>query len=238
MAKKMAQQLADQIGREILDEQLTPGTLLGSEMELNEKYGCSRAVFREAIRLLEHHGIATMRRGVGGGLYVSNPEPEHVADAMAVYLDFNGVKPSQLEEARRAIETVCVETLARTVTEDDIEQIRRFLADEARAVAEGELQSMHDFHVLIAELTKNPALKLFVDSLTNLTMRQRTSDSRNRKYLDVVHKAHTKIAEAIIARDPSLARHRMISHLEAVSASWEPRESGKSSARFAVPAEV
>jgi DNA-binding FadR family transcriptional regulator len=223
MAKKMGEILADRIEREIIDSAADPGVLLGGELELIERYGCSRAVFREAVRLLERHGIVEMRRGVGGGLYIRRPDPEPVANAMAVYLDFNGVQPQQLEEARRAIETVCVETLAHTITDDQVERLREFLKAEEGSVDERELHSMHDFHVLVAELTGNPALQLFVASLTNLTQRQRTSDSSNQEYLHEVHFAHGKIADAIIGRDPSLARHRMVSHLEAVASVWAPR---------------
>jgi DNA-binding FadR family transcriptional regulator len=224
VAKKMGEVLAERIEREILDSGGEPGTHLGGELDLIQRYGSSRAVFREAIRLLERHGIVEMRRGVGGGLYIRRPDPEPVANAMAVYLDFNGVQPRQLEEARRAIETVCVESLARDITDEAVEKLRTFLVDEQNRVEAGEVHSMHDFHILVAALTGNPALELFVDSLTNLTRRQRTSDERNAHYLDQVHHAHSKIAEAIIGRDPSLAVHRMISHLGAVSSAWERRD--------------
>ena len=49
------------------------GTVLGSESDLLERYGVSRAVFREAVRLVEHQQVASMRRGPGGGLVVSEP---------------------------------------------------------------------------------------------------------------------------------------------------------------------
>jgi DNA-binding FadR family transcriptional regulator len=230
VAKKMGEVLADRIEREILDSGAAPGVHLGGELDLIERYGCSRAVFREAVRLLERHGIVEMRRGVGGGLFIRKPDPDSVANAMAVYLDFNGVQPEQLEEARRAIETVCVESLSRDISDDAVDRLRLFLVEEQNRVEAGEMNRMHDFHILVAELTGNPALHLFVDSLTNLTMRQRTSEERNAHYLDEVHHAHSKIAEAIIGRDPSLARHRMISHLMAVSTAWEKRTVGTAGA--------
>ena len=223
MGKKLGEVLAERVEREILDSGMEPGTLLGGEPELIQRYGCSRAVFREAIRLLERHGIVEMRRGVGGGLYTRRPDPAPVANAMAVYLDFNGVQPQQLEEARLAIETVCVESLAKTISEDGVQRLRAFLDAEDEDAEAGRILSMHDFHILVAQLTGNPALHLFVDSLTSLTMRQRTNSERNRSYLHEVHRAHSKIAEAIVGRDPALARHRMISHLEAVSRFWNPR---------------
>lgn len=44
------------------------GQSLGPEAELLDRYQVSRAVFREAVRILEHQQIARTRRGPGGGL--------------------------------------------------------------------------------------------------------------------------------------------------------------------------
>lgn len=206
-----------------MDQRWEPGALFGSEVELIARYGVSRAVFREAVRLLEHHGLAEMRRGLHGGLFIRQPDPQPVAKAMAVYLDFEKVEPRQLEEARLALEVFCAERVAARITEGDVDQIRTFLAAEAASVASGEVESMHDFHVLVAWLTGNPALHLFVHTLTGLTRRQHLSHERNRSYLDDVHQAHSKIAEAIIARDGPLARHRMMTHLEADLSAWQRR---------------
>ena len=136
---------------------------------------------------------------------------------MAVYLDFEKVEPRQLEDARLAIEVVCVERVAARISEDDVAELRAFLAAEAARVASGQARSLHEFHVLVARLTANPALHLFVQTLTDLTHRQRSRYGTAAGLLDDVHAAHVKIAEAIIARDGALARHRMMTHLEEVS---------------------
>ena len=215
---KKAEIVADQIAQTIVGQRWEPGELFGSEVELITRYGVSRAVFREAVRLLEHHGLAEMRRGLHGGLFVRQPDPTPVAKAMAVYLDFEKVEPRQLEDARLAIEVVCVERVAARISEDDVADLRAFLAAEAARVASGQTQSLHEFHVLVARLTANPALHLFVQTLTDLTHRQQQPvPDRGRPSLDDVHAAHVKIAEAIIARDGALARHRMMTHLEEVS---------------------
>ena len=80
---KKAEIVADQIAQTIVGQRWEPGELFGSEVELIARYGVSRAVFREAVRLLEHHGLAEMRRGLHGGLFIRQPDPEPVAKAMA-----------------------------------------------------------------------------------------------------------------------------------------------------------
>jgi DNA-binding FadR family transcriptional regulator len=215
---KKAEIVADQIAQTIAGQRWEPGELFGSEVELIARYGVSRAVFREAVRLLEHHGLAEMRRGLHGGLFIRQPDPKPVAKAMAVYLDFEKVEPRQLEDARLAIEVVCVERVAARISEDDVAEVRAFLAAEEARIASGRAQSLHDFHVLVARLTANPALHLFVQTLTDLTQRQRQPvPNRGRRSLEEIHAAHIRIAEAIIARDGALARHRMMTHLEDVA---------------------
>jgi DNA-binding FadR family transcriptional regulator len=211
---KKAEIVADQIEQTIVGQRWKPGALFGSEMELIARYGVSRAVFREAVRLLEHHGLAEMRRGLHGGLFIRQPDPHPVAKAMAVYLDFEKVEPRQLEDARLAIEVFCVERVAARITEDEVAELRAFVAAEAVA---GPAQGPHGFHVLVARLTGNPALHLFVQTLADLTQRQSVVPERDRACPEAVRAAHAKIAEAIIARDGALARHRMMTHLEEVS---------------------
>ena len=220
---KKAEIVADQIEQTIVGQRWEPGDLFGSEMELIARYGVSRAVFREAVRLLEHHGLAEMRRGLHGGLFVRQPDPRPVAKAMAVYLDFEKVEPRQLDDARLAIEVVCVERVAARISEDEAAEVRAFLTAEAARIASSGTQNLSDFHVLVARLTANPALHLFVRTLTDLTRRQQPVLDRNRLSPDDIHAAHVKIAEAIITRDGALARRRMMTHLEEVSATGPRR---------------
>ena len=215
---KKAEIVADQIEQTIVGQRWEPGALFGSEVELITRYGVSRAVFREAVRLLEHHGLAEMRRGLHGGLFIRQPDPQPVAKAMAVYLDFEKVEPRQLEDARLAIELFCVERVAARITEDEVAELRAFVAAEADRHASGSPWDPHDFHVLVARLTANPALHLFVQTLTDLTQRQSVVPERDRACPETVQAAHARIAEATIAMDGALARHRMMTHLEEVSA--------------------
>ena len=70
--RKLGEQLAERVEEEIIASGWPVGKVLGSEAELIERYGVSRAVFREAMRIVDHHGVAEMRRGPGGGLVVGS----------------------------------------------------------------------------------------------------------------------------------------------------------------------
>src|SRR5690242_21106455 len=104
---KKAEIVADQIEQTIVGQRWEPGELFGSEVELIARYGVSRAVFREAVRLLEHHGLAEMRRGLHGGLFIRQPDPQPVAKAMAVYLDFEKRSEEHTSELQSHVNLVC-----------------------------------------------------------------------------------------------------------------------------------
>src|SRR3546814_18745115 len=86
----MAASVADAIVSDVVALGWPEGEVIGSEPELLERYGVSRAVFREAVRLVEHKEVARMRRGPGGGLVVTVPTVESVMGAVAVSLFYVG----------------------------------------------------------------------------------------------------------------------------------------------------
>ena len=73
--RKLAEVVADRIRDDIAADGWRVGEVFGSETDLLHRYEVSRAVLREAVRLLEHHSVAWMRRGPGGGLAVQTPDP-------------------------------------------------------------------------------------------------------------------------------------------------------------------
>src|SRR5580700_9371677 len=96
---KLAEKLASDIEREILAAGWPVGAIIGSEKELLDKHGVSRAVLREAIRLLEHHMVATTRSGPGGGLIVTAPDPDVVTGSVALFLEYQHATPPLIFEA-------------------------------------------------------------------------------------------------------------------------------------------
>jgi DNA-binding FadR family transcriptional regulator len=106
---KRAEIIARELEDEIIAKGWPVGEVLGSESEFIERLGISRSVFREAVRLLEHHYVASIRRGPGGALVVTAPQPLATARVMALTLEYMGATAEDLFEARSALELKCVE---------------------------------------------------------------------------------------------------------------------------------
>lgn len=214
---KRAEIIAGQIEEDIISRGWPVGAVLGSEPELAEKYNVSRAVFREAVRLLEHHYIAEMRRGRKGGLFVIAPDPGALADALALYLQYHHVDPADLFEARQAIELTSARLAAERATEEDIARLRELAAAPIDTSSHELAERSAEFHTAVAGLSGNPAIHLFVNVLTMLT--ETTLDHTPATPMaGQVHHAHAAIAGAIAAADGALAQHRMLRHFEAMAA--------------------
>ena len=71
---KRAERVATAYRNDIERASWPVGVVLGSETELIERYDVSRAILREAVRILEYHGAVRTKRGPLGGLIVTAPD--------------------------------------------------------------------------------------------------------------------------------------------------------------------
>jgi DNA-binding FadR family transcriptional regulator len=217
---KLAEQTAAKIELAIVERGWPIGSVIGSEADLLALYGVSRAVLREAVRLLERDHIAHMRRGPGGGLVVTEPEADAVTRVATLYLRYRDVSVGQLYNVRIALEGAAVKAATERMDERGIAAIRAALDREADHADQVDV-SAHDFHVAVARLSGNPAVELFTDVVTTLTAAVHgglSAGGRISALAGQVTAAHRGIGEAMIAGDTGLAQHRATRHLQAMAA--------------------
>ncbi len=212
---KLAERLVAQIETRIEDEQLLPGAALGTEPELMARYGVSRETLRNAIRQLERHGVAAMRRGGGGGgggLIVSASASRTAVNAITAHLEFCDIAWSEIIEARALIDIEAAVLATRKVDDAGIARLRTLSAEleqgprTVRDISRRHL-SLPD---AIADIGGNPVLKLFADALSAWTVDVLPSelgsadvrDRETRRVNDILR----SLVEAIAQRDPVAAR--------------------------------
>jgi DNA-binding FadR family transcriptional regulator len=209
------------------------GSVIGSEGVLLDRFGVSRAVLREAVRLLEYHSVARMRRGPGGGLVVAEPAPSASIEAIALYLDYQGIEVEHLRAVREAVELACLNMVAARVGEPEVARRLQRLRDGVGTLdpgGDGTRPPNWDepfLHVELAELAGNPVLALFLRILITLWLRQEEPEPvapepvepRPEATGDDAH-SHRGIIDALLLGDGDLARHRMRRHLT-------PRQPGR-----------
>jgi len=229
---KRASLVARRLEREIIDEGWPVGRVIGTEPELLDRFDVGRGVLREAVRLLEDHQVARMRRGRGGGLVVLEPDVRTVAEAASIYLESLGVSADDVFEARLVLDLFAVALAADRIDEAHAARLRGLLEEERAADEHQIVSGSHrQVHAAIAEAGGNPAIAMFAQALSLL------ADDQDRRYGKLtgpasrhaaagVHRAHQAIVEAIISGDALLASRRMRKHLTALHQELIHRQDG------------
>ena len=215
---KRAEGIARDVFVDVVEEGWPVGQLLGSEPELIEQHDASRAVLREAVRLLEYHHIAVMRRGPGGGLFVAEPNQNAIVEAVTVYLEQRGIEPAQLSEVRMGVELASLDLAISRLDADSTDRLRAVLEAEQSAELAAFPEVGRDLHVAIADVTGNRVLALMTAVLLRLSARHREAlpGAQAPEISDSIVRAHRAIVDAMVSGDRDLARFRMRRHLAAM----------------------
>lgn len=212
----------------ILDAQSTGqmrvGQRLPPERELAKLLGITRSTVRQALVVMEVEGRITRHVGRGTFLRESPPAPKRARRASEGPAEsFDTFSPSELIQARLALEPHIAELVVSSATQRDLERIRRVLKlqehPENRTGFEG-LDEM--FHLTIARATHNALLvattQLIAKARQGLEWRKlkRAVALRYGGPRTGVIAEHRAIVEAIARRDAVGARDAMRAHLEQV----------------------
>jgi len=218
---KRAEAVARRITQVVVGDGMQPGQLVGTERELIEREGVSRAVLREAVRLLEHHQIARMRRGPGGGLFVFEPSASAVTEMVAIYLARRGMRLADLAELRTGVEVAIAGLAASRIDRDGAARLHEALEREAASPDDDQADVVHDVHVAVAGAAHSRVLELIALVLIRLSRLyeiERLAPKDSKHVRAEVLRAHEAIAAAVESGDHELARHRMRRHLDALAA--------------------
>jgi DNA-binding FadR family transcriptional regulator len=215
--KSRAQSVAEGILKRVTRLGWPVGHGLGSEAELMKEFAVSRTVLRQAIRLLEHYGVARIQRGSGGGLVVTAPDAAATVRAVSIYLEHQRIGPPDILETRNILEQATTKLAVERLTRDGEARLRTVIAAETGLDGDASAEQLQRFHYTVAELCADPVLRLFADIVLRLSDAHSIFSRRPRSDRDKVVKRikqlHRSIAEAIIARDTQNACRQMRRYL-------------------------
>lgn len=202
--------------RRIRSGVLKDGKPLPPERALMSEFGTSRTVVREAVRLLAGRGVVEARprhRPV-----VRAPGFDTAVDLLGGVVGQLLVRPGgvrNLFDTRILIEAALAREAALSARRDDIAALKAALQANGAAVADSELFYRTDtaFHAVLYAIPGNPVLTA-IHRAYGLWLQPHWSRmprllDRNREN----HLAHTRIYEAILARDPDAAELALRQHL-------------------------
>ena len=206
--------IADVIEAQVVAGRFQPGDRLPPERRLAEMLGVSRTPVREAIRLLEQRGLVKMR--VGSGTYIIGMTPATVAEAIERYCSLTDCSFEDVTAVRDVLEPEIAALAASNATAEELaslqELVDRIEATFSAGDGEGFASSDAEFHLALAMASHNSAMIAIASGLqrtvTNwMRIRFKVHQEKRGAY------SHRAIFEAIVARNPVLARAAMITHL-------------------------
>ncbi len=209
----------DKIKGMIVAGELRPGERLPKEADLAERLGLSRSSLREAVKALSLIRVLDVRQG--DGTYVTSLEPELLLDAMTFVVDFHRDDTVlRFLEVRRILEPAATAMAAQHMSEAEIAGLRELL-DELNDDTDVEALVANDleFHRRIAAGSGNPVLCSLIDGLSGPTTRARVWRGLTQEgAVARTREQHVSIYEAIVAREPELARSWATVHVAGVEA--------------------
>ncbi len=215
------QNLADRVVAHLVEyirkRRLNSGDEIPSETRLSADLGISRGIVREAYCSLESAGVIDIANGRSPR--VGRLNNRAVKQFLKHALLTDQATAEQVFEVRSSIEVRAAELAAGRRTDADVEALSEVVAAMRAAGRQRErfVQADLRFHEAVGRATGNPLFGLLGNALMGSlerTVRAGYDSLRSRAEVDRVVEIHEGIAEAIAARNVSLARRRMESHFD------------------------
>ena len=198
--KPLRELVFESLREAIISGQLRPGERL-MEIQLAEEMGVSRTPVREAIRKLELEGLVVMipRKGA----YVAGLSLKDIVDVF---------------EIRGALEGLAAELAAERITDNELEELERYLVKIADDIEKGDLDKVvatdTEFHSILYQASRNQRLSQIISNRREHIQRFRTTSLSYPGRMKTALEEHRKIVEAISARDCELAFKLAQEHIE------------------------
>ena len=100
----VAEEIAAQIEDAIMQQKLKPGDRLQSERELKDSFQASRGTIREALSILKQKGLVSIKRGFGGGTFITDMTVDKASEGLAFLIRQKRIAVNELAEFRECTE--------------------------------------------------------------------------------------------------------------------------------------
>ncbi len=214
----LSTQVCRELGRRIVGGHLRENSLIGDETKLADRFGVSKSVIREAVKLLVGKGLLEVRRGSGTRVRRRSNWALLDDDVLAWHLS---AEPNpdflrQLLDIRRMMEPKAAAWAAELGTDEQ----HRTISD-AQSMMEKETLSIEDFvvadaqfHRAILRAANNEILRSMegvIFSALLSSIRFTNNDPRENKFSIPFHR---EVLVAILGRNAATAEEKMLRHLD------------------------
>lgn len=217
-SRKVAEVVAREILKDALRRNLPPGSRLPPESEMLAMFDVGRGSLREALRILEVHGLLTIRPGPGGGPVLGTVSSQNFGATSTLFFMAQGSTYREVIEARVAMNPMMARLAADRIVSDpeaeaEAERRLRHSIDLTHAAIDADdrswLRAATGFYPTIADLCGNEIIAIFGRSLQDIYMEHLPSMRFSREHRKSVAALHERIAQAILRGDGKTAERMM-----------------------------
>lgn len=167
--RRVFEEICDQIRQRLAAGVLRPGDKLPAERDLAQEFKVSRPAVREALRTLEISGVVSLQKGVKGGAFIRDGNPEMLTRTLQDLVFLGRVSLRGLAETRALVLDGVIRLACERATEEDFRKIEEnieFIASSEDIDHRADAGVL--FFRLIAQSTGNEVLTILVDSLGDI----------------------------------------------------------------------
>ena len=206
---------ADRVANILLERILgmAENAYMGSEADIAAEIGVSMPTLRQASRMLEYEELLVVKPGKGGGYFTRRPTIETAIKSASQYLSAKDLISNA--SFMDAADSVVVPMLIGAVKCEDVALIKKleaFIVEQKESAdnllpPEESFKYSADFMGLLAAMSGNILIELFVRILWNevSTSRTKTSYNGSQDLIELNYKTRLGLAEAVISQDAELA---------------------------------
>lgn len=214
--RKLFEQVAAHLERQILDGALKPGDRLPPERDLQEQFGVGRPAIREALIALQRTGLIEIANGTRAR--VAMPTASGVLEGMlpAVRQMLSTTEGQRhFHQVRTFLEVGLARQAAREATEEHLSRLASALERNRAAIGDTRSFIATDvaFHYGLAEIPGNPVILGLHDAMSAWLKQQRALTLKTTGQDAIAYAAHERIFAAIRAHDPDAAETAMTDHM-------------------------
>jgi GntR family transcriptional regulator, transcriptional repressor for pyruvate dehydrogenase complex len=194
-------------------EGLDAGDRLPAERELARRLGVSRTSLREALTALRIEGAIDVQHG--NGMFLLRSPSETIPPIAADLTRANPALPA-IGEVRNTLEAMAAELAAMRRDDADLARMVGSIRSMEASIADGGdgVEGDRHFHAAILAAAQNPVLSELLESLAEGAAQIAAASLSRTGQPPRSLAAHRLILDAIIVRDPELARKLMREHLD------------------------
>ena len=213
--KKNFEKVVALLKQKVFSGQFRPGDRLPPERALAEALRVSRLSVREAYRALQVLGMLETRRGSEGGSFIRAPGNRSIIQSVGDLFRLQGLTLEEWTEARLLFELDIARLAIVRAENDDLARLEGQIKEAKRQIRAGTPAHAENirFHLVFAELARNPILYTAYRSMMDLLLNSLTAMSASLEHARHAASAHMQIVATLKERNPDRLFHAVEEHV-------------------------